>query len=76
MLSVGISEFRSNMSVILQKVSDGEIVSLHLRGAEIAKLVPSNIASDLAMLELERLRATAKVGDVLSPIEDEWEAMQ
>lgn len=76
MLSVGISEFRSNMSVILQKVNDGEIVSLQLRGVEVAKLVPSNIASDLAMLELERLRATAKVGDVLSPIEDEWEAMQ
>lgn len=76
MLSVGISEFRSNMSVILQKVNDGEIVSLQLRGIEVAKLVPSSFASDLALLELERLRATAKVGDVLSPIEDEWEAMQ
>ncbi len=75
MLSVGISEFRSNMNAILQKVQNGEIVSLQVRGTEVAKLVPSNIASDLAMAELERIRETAYVGDVLSPIDEKWEVM-
>jgi len=76
MLRVGISEFRSNMNSILQKVQDGEIVSLQVRGTEVAKLVPSHIASDLAMAELERIRKTAYVGDVLSPIDEKWEVVE
>lgn len=76
MLQIGISEFRSNMSAILQRVQDGEIVSLQIRGTEIAKLVPSDIASDLALAKLERLRETAYVGDVLSPLDEKWEVLQ
>lgn len=76
MLSVGITEFRSNMNVLLQRVQAGEIISLQLRGTEIAKIVPSDIASDLAMAELQRLSETAIVGDVLSPIDEPWEAMK
>ena len=76
MLQVGISEFRSNMNAILQKVQAGEIISLQVRGLEVAKLVPSDIASDLALMELERLRETAYVGDILSPLDEVWEVLQ
>ncbi|MBI3959816.1 MAG: type II toxin-antitoxin system prevent-host-death family antitoxin [Chloroflexi bacterium] len=76
MLQVGISEFRSNMNAILQKVQAGEIVSLQVRGLEVAKLVPSDIASDLALAKLERLRETAYVGDILSPLDEVWEVLQ
>lgn len=76
MLQVGISEFRANMNAILQKVQAGEIVSLQVRGLEVAKLVPSDIASDLALVELERLRETAYVGDILSPLDEAWEVLQ
>lgn len=37
MITIGISEFRANMNKILSKIQDGEIVSLTLRGTEIAK---------------------------------------
>lgn len=76
MLQIGISEFRSNMNTILQKVQNGEIVSLYVRGVEVAKLVPSEIASELALAELERLRKTAYVGDILSPLDETWEVLQ
>ena len=76
MLSVGISEFRSNMNAILQKVQGGEIVSLQVRGLEVAKLVPSDLASDLALLELERLRETAYVGDMLSNLDETWDILR
>ncbi len=76
MLSVGISEFRSNMNAILQKVQGGEIVSLQVRGLEVAKLVPSDLASDLALLELERLRETAYVGDLLSNLDETWDILR
>jgi len=76
MLQIGISEFRSNMSTILQRVQDGEIVSLQIRGTEVAKLVPSDFASNFALAELERMRGTAYVGDILSPLDETWEVLQ
>lgn len=69
MISIGITEFRANMNGILQKVQQGEIVTLTLRGAEIARLVPPDFARQAARQELEQLRQTAVVGDVLSPLD-------
>lgn len=74
MIDVGISEFRANMNAILQQVQKGEVVSLLLRGKEIAKVVPSNYAQAAARQELEALRQSAVVGDVLGPIDEQWSA--
>ncbi len=74
MLSMGVSEFRANMNAILQQVQSGEIVSLLLRGSEIAKLVPPDYAQTAARQELKALRQSAIVGDVLRPIEEPWQA--
>ena len=71
MIVVGISEFRARMNAILQRVQNGEVVTLTSRGVEIAKLVPPDFAQSAARKELERLRQTAVVGDVLSPVEEE-----
>jgi len=76
MLSIGISEFRAKINLILQKVQQGEIVSITSRGAEIAKLVPPAYAQLAARQQLEELRQTAVVGDVLSPLAEMWEAHQ
>lgn len=74
MIDVGISEFRANMNAILQQVQKGEVVSLLLRGKEIAKIVPSNYAQAAAQQELAALRQSAVVGDVLAPIDEQWSA--
>jgi prevent-host-death family protein len=76
MFTIGISEFRANLNQILQKVQKGEIISITVRGAEVARLVPPDFAQLAAREELEKLRETALVGDVLSPVVDEqdWEA--
>jgi len=76
MTSVAISEFRANMSAILQQVQNGEIISLTQRGTEIARLVPPDFVQLAARQRLEELRKTAVVGDVLSPIGDQWEVMK
>jgi len=76
MLRIGISEFRANMNEVLQKVQQGEIVALTSRGAEIARLVPPEFAQLAACQELEKLRKTAIVGDLLSPIDVVWESDQ
>lgn len=71
MITVGISEFRANLNKFLQKVQDGEIISLTSRGNEIAKLVPTNYAQSSAREALRKLGETAVIYDVLSPIEDD-----
>jgi prevent-host-death family protein len=74
MISIGISEFRASMNTILQRVTKGEIVTLTSRGAAVAKLVPPDFAQAAARQQLNQLRQTAVVGDVLAPLDDPWEA--
>jgi antitoxin (DNA-binding transcriptional repressor) of toxin-antitoxin stability system len=74
MLSIGVSEFRANINRVLQQVQNGEIVSLLLRGKEIARIVPPDYAQTAARQELEALRQDAVVGDVLAPIDERWQA--
>ena len=55
-------------------MQNGEIVSLLLRGKEIAKIVPPDYAQATAKEELKALRQSAIVGDLLAPIDDQWHA--
>ena len=74
MVAIGISEFRANMSVILQRVQQGEIISLLVRETEVAKLVPPDYARLAARQQLEDLRQTAVVGDLVAPLDELWDA--
>ena len=76
MISVGVSEFRANMNLVLQKVQNGEIVTLTLHGQEVARLVPPDFTQSAAREALDQLRQTAKVGDVLSPVAETWDAAE
>jgi prevent-host-death family protein len=75
-LSVGISDFRANMSAFLQQVQAGQIIRLMHRGREVAKLVPPDYAQNAARQELASLRETAVVGDVVSPVNETWSAAE
>jgi prevent-host-death family protein len=74
MLTIGVSDLRANLTHFLQQVKAGEVIIITLRGAEIARLVPPAYASVAAREKLEQLGQTAMVGDVVSPLEDAWEA--
>lgn len=74
MVAIGISEFRANMSVILQRVQQGEIISLLVRDKEIAKLVPPDYARAAARQTLEELRQSAVVHEILAPVDETWHA--
>lgn len=67
MLSIGVSELRANLTDFLQKVQAGEIVVITSRGTEVARLVPPHFVTTAAREQLEQLRQTAVVGDVVSP---------
>ena len=57
--TVGVRELRQNLSRYLERVKDGETLTVTERGHEVARLVPSHSAIDPYYLELaERYGAT------------------
>jgi prevent-host-death family protein len=74
MLSIGVSELRANLTGFLQQVKAGEVIVITSRGAEVARLVPPHFATTAAREQLDQLRQTAVVGDVVSPVDEDWEA--
>lgn len=66
---VGVRELRQNLSRYLERVKEGETLTVTERGHEVARLVPSPEAVDPCYLRLaERYGATIPEGDLLDAI--------
>ena len=76
MESIGVSKLRENMVFFLNKVQQGESIAITSRGTEIAMLIPIKNKKEVSRNALKQLRKTAIVGDVVSPIEEEWKALK
>jgi prevent-host-death family protein len=76
MESIGVSKLRENMVLFLNKVQQGESIAITSRGTEIALLIPIKNKKEVSRNALKELRKTAIVGDVVSPIEEEWKALK
>jgi len=76
MEKIGISTLRKNLSIFLKKVQKGQVITITSRGHEIAKLVPVEDKREKSRELLRKLGKNAYIGDVLSPIDEEWEAMK
>ena len=76
MKSVTISEFRANLLKYLRNAQNGEQVSVTSRGTPLATLSPPVSQHNNAKARLKNLAKTATIHDVVSPIEDSWEAMK
>ena len=74
MQSIGVSELRANLSGFLEQVQAGEIIVITSRGQEVARLMPPDLAVVAARERLAELRQNAEIGDVLSPLDEVWEA--
>ena len=76
MESIGVSKLRENMVLFLNKVQRGKSITITSRGTEIAMLIPVKKKEEASRNALKQLRKTAVVGDVVSPIEEEWKALK
>ena len=76
METVGVNTLKKNLSVFLKKVKKGESITITSRGQEIALLVPPVGKMEKARQALDELRKTAFVGDVLTPVTDDWELLK
>jgi prevent-host-death family protein len=69
--TVGVRELRQNLSRYLERVKEGETLTVTERGHEVARLVPSHGDIDPRYLELaEKYGATIPTGDLLEAIRD------
>lgn len=76
MIQVNVTEFRNHLPAYLDKVKTGEEVALTSRGKIVARLVPELDESLRAREWLAAIRATSWVGDVVSPLDEEWEVLR
>jgi len=76
MEKVGISTLRENLSVFLKKVQKGHVITITSHGHELARLVPAEDQREKSRGILRELGKNAFIGDIISPIDEEWEAMK
>ena len=76
MKSVSISELRANLLKYLTLVQQGEQINVTSKGNVLATLNSPVSQQDAAKAKLGKLAGTAVIHDVISPIEDSWDAMK
>jgi prevent-host-death family protein len=71
---VNVTDLRQRLPDYLKQVQQGEEIIITLHGKSIARIVPdsANNKRELALKRLEALRGKMLVGDVLSPLNEEW----
>jgi len=73
MQTVNISEFRANLLKYLEKANAGEQISVTTNGKQIATIAPPINQKQLAQQQLEQLAKSAKITDVIAPLDSEWD---
>ena len=71
---INVTELRQNLPAYLARVRAGEALEVTLRGRVIARIVPGEDRQLAARKRLKALRKTARVGDVMSPSGETWNA--
>ena len=75
METIGVSMLRENLLVYMNKVQQGQSITITSHGNKVAMLVPVKKEMEDSRIALKELSKTAYVGDVVSPIGEEWEAL-
>ncbi len=75
MNKIAVSELRSNLMKVLKQIEGGSEITITSRGKIVAKLVPPDFEKEDAQKKLKDLRKKAVIGDLISPIDEKWKAM-
>jgi prevent-host-death family protein len=75
MKTVNISEFRANLLKYLEIANTGQEVSITSNGKLLATVTPPVNQQQTARGKLAAIGATAHIGDIVSPVGEEWDAM-
>jgi prevent-host-death family protein len=75
MHTINISDFRANLLKYLEIANSGEQISVTSNGKFLATITPPINQKVQAKQQLHTLAASAKIHDVTSPTDSDWEAM-
>ncbi|MEP5568758.1 MAG: type II toxin-antitoxin system prevent-host-death family antitoxin [Halioglobus sp.] len=74
MHTVNISEFRANLLKYLELANTGEAISVTSNGRTLATITPPANQAQEARNKLEDIARSTKIGDVVGPLDEDWEA--
>jgi antitoxin (DNA-binding transcriptional repressor) of toxin-antitoxin stability system len=75
MTNVNVTEFRKNLPEYLNQAIGGKEIHVTRRGRIIATLSPPVDQKKAARKRLAKLCSKAEVGDVETPVDETWEAL-
>ncbi len=75
MNTIPVSELRANLMKVIKEVEHGSIIKITSRNKVVAKLVPPGNNRDEAKNKLKELSKSAVIGDIISPIDSKWKAL-
>ena len=75
MQTVNISDFRANLLKYLEMANSGELISVTSSGKQLATITPPTNQKEQAKQQLAALASNAKVHDVTTPVDCEWDAL-
>ncbi len=75
MQTINISDFRANLLKYLEKANAGEQISVTSNAKLLATIAPPVNQKETAKQQLRSLASTAKIHDVNTPIDSEWDAL-
>jgi prevent-host-death family protein len=76
MRAVNVTELRNHLQKYLSDASRGNEILVTSHGNVIARIIPPVNAKSEAIASLEQLRKRCKIGDVISPIDEDWDAQK
>ncbi len=74
MTTIAVSELRANLMQVLEQIKQGAQIQITSRGKVVAQLVPANETQEQAKIALKHLAEDAKIGDMINPIDETWNA--
>ena len=76
MTSIAASHFRAHLPEYLHKAQNGETTYITSHGKKIACLTPVENPQQQARKRLDAIKSQCYIGDIITPIDMEWEAMK
>ena len=75
MQTINISEFRANLLKCLEVANSGKKISVTSNGKLMATIIPPENQKKQARKQLEALAINAKIFNVTSPIDTDWDVL-
>ena len=76
MQTINISDLRANLLKYLEFANSGEEILVTSNGKLLASITAPEDKKEIARKQLKALSMTAKIHDVVAPVESEWEVLQ